>query len=319
MIPEIVLKPEAGFNIGFGHALRLVALCEYLRDNFLCQLQCLPIPQELKQILSQKNVDFKEFPDEERQLDWLRRYPDRILVLDGYNFSPSTVAQYKKFCSSIVKIDDMFELDESYDVVVNHSPGATRDKYPGGNQILALGTDYLMVRKAFLTSDRTRTAAFPPEKIFICFGASDPGDVTRRVVETLGRSSPLKELHVVSAFEKTASPTVTFHHLLNDSEMIRLMSSCDLAICAPSTVSLEVCCIGLPLIVIQTADNQSSICEGLQRKQAAWVVQLNEIEAELLKALDSLQEADMVEILFKQRELVDRKASQRFQALFEQL
>jgi len=319
MTSEIIFRPEANYKVGFGHAFRLMALAEYLKDRFLSQFHCVQLPPELKHFFKEKQTSFLDFREQREHLDWVSQNPGKVLVLDGYNFTDTEIWHYKKHCRAIVKIDDLFRSHAAYDLIVNHSPDATPEQYRDGEYTLALGIKYLLVRKAFMADLNPQTIVAPPEKVFICFGASDPSGITKRLVGTLSKVSQIKELHTLSAFKKGIHPKVVLHRGLNEHEMIRLMRSCDLAICAPSTISLEVCCVGLPLIVIQTASNQTGIKSGLIREKAALSILVDEIETKLPETISTLTDDYLKRMVFNQKKMIDGNAASRFIELFEQL
>ncbi len=65
---------------------------------------------------------------------------------------------------------------------------------------------------------------------------------------------------------------INIHRNLDAISMIHQMEYNSLMICSPSTISYEACRVGIPLIIIKTAENQDMIGKGLVDHQCAYEI-----------------------------------------------
>jgi UDP-2,4-diacetamido-2,4,6-trideoxy-beta-L-altropyranose hydrolase len=108
-------------------------------------------------------------------------------------------------------------------------------------------------------------------------GGSDPRNVTLQVVRALariGRSDLL--VRVVAGGANPHLPQLRSECLAHGAELVEdppdmpeLMASADLAISAAGSTCWELCFLGVPIIAISVASNQTSIAKGLARAGAA--------------------------------------------------
>ena len=224
--------------------------------------------------------------------------PPEWVVLDGYHFDAEYRNGLRGAGVRVLAIDDfsLTLLPES-DATLNPAASATRNR----NELF--GPRYALLRSEFSCMQQSRALIRPiANRLLLTFGGSDPSAATIRVIDLLERSheKPFEIRVVVGArnadSESLIALSAASRHcidlLFDASDMRSHMAWAEMAISAAGGTSWELACMGVPTILLQTADNQSMIAGTLSRFEAA--IQIDGIfpeanEEELLRALSTLR------------------------------
>ncbi|MCA9796723.1 MAG: UDP-2,4-diacetamido-2,4,6-trideoxy-beta-L-altropyranose hydrolase, partial [Candidatus Eremiobacteraeota bacterium] len=139
----------------------------------------------------------------------------------------------------------------------------------------------------------------PPKRLLVSCGATDPTNLTSLVLASL----PARELEVTVALGSAAPHLDSVRSMVLDwsgpqrlelmtdvVEMAALMARADLAVGAAGSSCWECCCLGLPLVAVGAAPNQSDVVCLLQAEGAATVFSSppssRELEGALMRLLD---------------------------------
>jgi UDP-2,4-diacetamido-2,4,6-trideoxy-beta-L-altropyranose hydrolase len=205
-----------------------------------------------------------------------------LLVVDHYELGRDFEDAVRDAFRLVMAIDDFPRRKHRCDILLNQNiepsdpeilhGGATHELF--GRQYALLDPRYSALRSEVLPR-RKKTDAV--ERLLICFGASDPNDYCGRAVSAIrgagfdlaidiAVSSASPNAGVLLELADLAGSGVTLH--LDAENMPDLMARADLAIGAAGVTTWERCCLGLPSIVYQCADNQARIA-GAVAEQAA--------------------------------------------------
>jgi spore coat polysaccharide biosynthesis predicted glycosyltransferase SpsG/RimJ/RimL family protein N-acetyltransferase len=192
-------------------------------------------------------------------------------------------------------IDDLanrpHECDVLLDQTLGRSEGDYRQLVPEACRLL-LGTEYALLRPEFAWR---RVAALRrrneprTRRILVSLGVTGPGGLIGTVLDGL---SPLKldaidvvvgasypDLHALQARAVQIGRHVRV--LTDVKNMAELMEAADLAIGAAGSTCWERCCLGLPTVMIATAENQRTNAERLQAAGAArWLGFAGDVRAD---------------------------------------
>jgi UDP-2,4-diacetamido-2,4,6-trideoxy-beta-L-altropyranose hydrolase len=202
----------------------------------------------------------------------------KALVVDGYHFSSDYQEAIKKSGMILLVIDDYGHAGRYIaDLVLNQNVSATHDFYADRDRQtqLLLGTRYALLRREFRSwRSWTRFVSERANRILVTLGGSDPENLTVSVLEALevvrgvgleikvavGSSNPhYQELQVVAA--RSRFP-VDLERV--EVDMPQLMAWADLAVTAGGSTLWELAFMGLPSVVIISAENQKANVQGLQ-------------------------------------------------------
>jgi UDP-2,4-diacetamido-2,4,6-trideoxy-beta-L-altropyranose hydrolase len=217
-----------------------------------------------------------------RSLDWL--------VVDHYALDHRWEKAMRPFSHQLMVIDDLADRVHDCDVLLDQNLGRTAEDYRQlvpHHATTLIGPRYALLRPEFATlrEDSLARRKHPQLKhLLITLGGVDKDNLTGEVLQTLricnlptdlritvvmGPHAPwLPNVRAVAAV--MARPTQV---LVNVNHMARLMTDCDLVIGAAGGTAWERCSLGLPSLIITTAQNQRSGAVALQKNGAAYLIE----------------------------------------------
>jgi UDP-2,4-diacetamido-2,4,6-trideoxy-beta-L-altropyranose hydrolase len=273
-----LFRCDASPAVGGGHVSRCLALAEELAEagwdvNFAVgpeTLSCMPALAGCSFAIAELSTAAAAAPAAE--VDALtRRFPDLdLLVVDHYGHDFAFEGACRRFARRVLVFDDGTGRRHDCDLLVD-AAATTPDIYAGlvpqGASVLA-GPAYALVRHAFRERRSTalqRRDGRPVKEILLSFGATDPGNVTERVlaaldgktdgiVKTIALSSQAPHVGVLRRWLNRDT------RLVLDGDMAALMTNADLALGAAGASAFERAALGLPSILVNIAENQDGVC-----------------------------------------------------------
>ena len=276
-MPHMLVKLEASPVIGGGHVFRCLSLASYFQtQGWDCSFLC--TAETLKTVLALEQSAFdviiadcvKPAPKD------LGRLPHfDLIVFDQYDVDAAYERLWRDYTDKIMVIDDLADRAHECDILLdqNYFPDMS-SRYQGlvpRHALQLLGPQYALLRASFSQARKSVATRKQVNRIFVCFGATDPQDMSSVAVEALkdfpgivdiviGSNSPnlgrLKKSCMLRDY-------LILHVDAPEGEMIKLMSRAGIAIGAGGTMSWERCCLGLPTIVVTIADNQREVAKHL--------------------------------------------------------
>jgi UDP-2,4-diacetamido-2,4,6-trideoxy-beta-L-altropyranose hydrolase len=279
----VVFRVNGGSDMGMGHLMRCLALAAALRRQgkkllFLCNAQARKtlgryLPGTPCRIIPQ---DISSAEDAERCKALLMRLP-RVpdwLVVDHYGIGKTWEASMRPMARRIMAIDDIGRAHDC-DILLDANVRTTAtDAYHGklpSSCLALLGPRYALLRQGFKQA-RLSGGRKKSQRIFVCFGGSDPGDMTGRaamaLTDFLPETAGVDIVAGVAYAHKRKLAAVCRKHpgwrlYIDHPKPEALMGKAMLAIGAGGTMTWERCALGLPAIVISIADNQREVCHAL--------------------------------------------------------
>ena len=270
---RIFFRADAGQEIGYGHYIRSLALADMLKQDFdSTMFTQMPTDYQLRECesvcpivpLSDTDVKFEEFLD--------KLHGDEIVVLDNYFFTTDYQRAIKAKGCKLVCIDDMHDKHYVADVVINHGvdDASLFDVEPTTK--LCLGYGYALLRKPFLEThaDILRVKGL----VIVCFGGSDPHNLTKRYVEHLIMSQGVSQVIAVVGDgyrfkdELNQLPNVEVHSCLSADAMANLFYSAEAVVCSASTTAYEALACGAKVYAGWYVDNQKDFYQHLCTSKA---------------------------------------------------
>ena len=291
--PVLYVRAEGGPGIGAGHLGRCLALVQAWVDwGGRATLLSSTLPPHWAERFGREGVSVVAPGDPmEGEGDWA--------VLDGYGFGDADVELVRKAARRLLVIDDHGTGgDRGADLVVDQNLGAVVTPY--ASEVL-LGTRYALLRRDFRAFHRAhRVAGGRARRLLVTLGGSPPDDVVALVDRTLREPA-------VGDLEATVLEGV--------EQVAAAMAEADLALSASGSTCWELCCVGLPALLLPTAANQEPLAAAMRDRGAAAFVGLpNDLTpahlATSLSALadDSARRAGMATV---GPELVDGRGARR--------
>jgi len=251
----------------------------------------LKINEEQPSYASWLGVDFSTDANQtkgdivETRADWL--------IVDHYALDYRWEQILRPVCSQLMVIDDLANRVHDCDLLLDQNLGRSKQDYSNlvpKSCIVLLGPKYALLRPEFaiLRGKSLRRRSIPQlKKLLISMGGVDQLNATSRVLESMskyhlpadlkitvvmGSHAPwLEQVQYLS--QKMPVPTIVKCNIEN---MAQVMAHTDLAIGGAGTTSWERCCMGLPSMVCNIADNQIFIANALQAVGAAKIFFIND-------------------------------------------
>ncbi|WP_244242102.1 hypothetical protein [Leptospira kanakyensis] len=159
--------------------------------------------------------------------------------------------------------------------------GYDREKFK-----IITGKEQVLLRKPFRKIQRKNEINIPPKKILITLGGSDPNNLSVKILQNLATLFPDMEKHLVvgpgftngNELQKIADQGTFFYKDLNAEKMCKLMLSVDFAITAGGQTMYELDVCRVPMMVIETAENQRNNIRGFVEFQGVQEIKKNQLE-----------------------------------------
>ena len=281
---HIAFRCDASPEIGSGHVMRCLTLAHYLakkgnRITFVTEETSLNTVAALRD--SRFDIQHSE---KNLSVDWL--------VVDHYGLDKGYEKTARIWADKIFVIDDLADREHDCDILLDQTYGRKKEDYehlvPSSCEMFC-GAEYAILRPAFIDMrqqlSRQNRAG---ENIFLSFGGVNPRKATQRIIDFLdGYRSKSLNINVIFGGDKKTYNDIyehsrklgyhTYNLHQNSHNIAPLMSEADLAIGAGGTMSWERCCMKLPTIGIDLADNQTKLLELLNKRGA--LINLGKIES----------------------------------------
>ena len=190
-------------------------------------------------------------------------------------YSQEDVKGWREQGNVVVCIDDVWNPHYACDLVIAHGPHRHQGQPSDRDDCRFLvGPQYALINRVFYDTRRAWTSE--AEKVFISFGGADPLDFTAFILEQPCLRS--YECHVVLGTDYRGkaddiaafNPKMHIYENLTQPELAEVMAQCDVAMGSGGGLSLELCAIGLPTVLIAVADDQVEPCKAFHDQGLAW-------------------------------------------------
>lgn len=293
----LLIRVDAGVEMGTGHVMRCLALAEawQRRGGAAVFLSYCPF-EGLRRRVRAAGAELVFLPrpeaDSQRLAELLRNTGlarsaaaacDPVwVVLDGYHFDFECQQVVRNLGCRLLAVDDFAHAGRyQAEVVLNQNAAAEEIDYLyyEGTALL-LGSSYALLRPEFQAwRDWQRSTPQRADKILVTCGGSDPPNATARVLEALalladrelqvrvivGAGNPHRE-----SLQRLARAGAGRIKLLTDVEqMAELMAWADVAVAAAGSTCWELAYMQLPALLLSIAANQDPLAQAMDGARAA--------------------------------------------------
>ncbi|WP_206484784.1 UDP-2,4-diacetamido-2,4,6-trideoxy-beta-L-altropyranose hydrolase [Thalassotalea sp. G2M2-11] len=330
---HLLFRFDANADIGFGHAMRCLAVIEaLLSSNVGISVLAKALPQFLQASLKQKQVQLIHLPAESTKTDELaycakliKQLGGKLIFLDGYQFDQDYRQQLAQLPVKIATFDDLNELEDLHaDFIINAMPAADQLGYQLSAQGEGLfGLTYSVLRKEFLTID-TKSLA-DKTHLLINFGGSDIGSLTLLVLQKLVISAPRELLASVVVVTGAGCKNTNeideltkqygMKHIHQCQHMAQLLNNTRLALTAPGAIVYELAYCRVPSVFLIVAENQ--VLSAKCHQNYGWCDvfdgrEIKQVNVAVDRVLTLWQSFDELEGMYNKTEsLVDGKGAER--------
>lgn len=293
---KICFRVDASQAIGTGHVQRCLTLASALAAQGVdCHFICRELPGHRCDWLESKGFSVSRLPDAQPDLSnlplhqqWLgeglardcqqtqavlaTQQPDWLIV-DHYALDASWQKPCRQFAKHLMVIDDLADRMHDCDLLLDQNAYPDADRryqglVPASCQLL-LGPAYALLRPEFAGEQVSEQQLLQPQSAFVFMGGADLDHATLRVLVALQMAAQFERVDVVLG--ALSSDAVVIELLCQEAgwqlhrnvdNMAALMARSNVAIGAGGSATWERCCVGLPSLVLELADNQTVLVEG---------------------------------------------------------
>ncbi len=212
--------------------------------------------------------------------------PPDWLIVDHYAFDARWQKAARPSKTKCMVIDDLADRPHDCDILLDQNFGHQKSLYdglvPASCQCL-MGPQYALLRPEFAAlraQSLARRKDGVLQRLLITMGGVDAADATSAVLKAMRGASLPQDLQVVVIMGAKAPALAQVRALANAMpwpcdvlvdvpDMAHHMAMADLAISAGGGTTWERCCLGLPSIIVETAENQAGVAKAMAKAGAA--------------------------------------------------
>jgi len=287
---KVVIRADAGSEIGTGHLMRCIALAQALQAKGHCVIFARTgDTQSLSDRLRSESLSCialqsprGSVDDAAETIGLARRASATWIVLDGYHFGGSYQSTVKAAGLNLLVVDDKGDLGPyCADIILNQNLHAAERMYEARERgaRLLLGPQYALLRREFL-AQRVKRWSCPekPRNVLITLGGSDPHNYTQQVVTAITRDVSFdfsvsvvvgganRHWESIQATVSSYACVVKTKILRDVQDMSPLMAASDLAICSGGTGALELAFMGVPYLGLSQALQEAMLLQEADKK-----------------------------------------------------
>lgn len=228
-----------------------------------------------------KHSSFDQLTDAQDSINAMSDQKWDWLIVDNYALDIDWETRLLSKVRHILVIDDIADRQHDCDVLLDQNFYLNmrvryKGKVPDHCQLL-LGPNYALFRDEFRQVSNVSPRSDRVDRILVFFGGSDVFNYTTLAIEALadsGRNDLI--VHVVVGLQhaylesiKSLCQRYGFMCEVQTNRMAELIVESDLAIGAGGSTSWEYCVLGLPVLIVITAENQRQLAVDLDAYGAA--------------------------------------------------
>jgi UDP-2,4-diacetamido-2,4,6-trideoxy-beta-L-altropyranose hydrolase len=234
----------------------------------------------------------------------IKNIKSECLIIDHYAIDSLWEQRLRPYVPTIIVIDDLANRAHVCDLLLDQSLG--REKRDYANIVnseckILIGPKYALLREEFY---KTRCEPLSKNKnrntieVLVAMGAMDKDNLTEIIIDKIISAPFFNQVNMtlvlglnapwISSIMSRIRGLSNVKLLVHPLNIAKLMANSDVAITAGGGTSLEICCMGLPGLVIITADNQTNSAYSLSAMGAIELIDKTRISIDLIKQLDFL-------------------------------
>lgn len=280
MPKKVILRADGSPALGMGHLNRVMALGQEFAargwtTHIFARCADMGMASKVQQLFASQGIAIELLSNEERFIEILKTLKPELLLVDLVeNDAYAGLREYlrsKPF--AVACFDDFYSAELGMNPVIQ--PFHRNEDLSSG-KILS-GLQYFIFRSELMEARREsqRRQAFPPQKILISMGGSDPSDSTAKVAECLVPFRPDLEFRIVVGpgfsdknRERLEALARTHSHIRLErtpEQMSDLYQSCDFMFVSGGITKFEAALFGVPSLMVAQNAQEDELAERFER------------------------------------------------------
>ena len=332
---DVLFRCDGGTTVGWGHAVRCLALASALQPfGFVSRFAMRAPDPRLVALLTGAGHAVQGLPqgdDLAATIAAIEASGARVLVLDSYRHDAAwlTAVRAAIACAHFV-IDDLADRVLPCEVIVNANPGAEQLDYSAsGAEIVLTGPRFALLRREFTPGLRPDRFGPPDRRVLVSLGGGSLGEHALQLAQAIadapgaaryttllvgGDADLMARAHAFAARHDVRRRT-----LVGVDNMAQVLAATTLAVSAGGHTCFELAAMGVPALLVVGAPNQRpgarAWCDAGVFGMLGEIGSVTpaEVARRVLHALDD--EAWLASSAVRARELVDGNGAGRVAGL----
>ncbi|MCW7471402.1 PseG/SpsG family protein [Leptospira kanakyensis] len=313
----VFIFTEALSTTGLGHLGRCIALTEILIEHDVDATLVLHRDDSISDpVASIPKVLTFNWKDLDALNTFLLSHQIDTAYVDSYLADPAIYEAIDASVYRLVCIDDDKRIRyPKGSIILNPGFGGKFLDYDLDRNPVYTGLEYVLLRKPFREKFEFPRIKEEILSILVTMGGTDSLNLVPKILEILTKDFPnvRKEIVIGPAFDniesiqKMTDNQTKLHKGLDAVSMRDLMQSVDLAITAGGQTTYELARSGIPMVIIETIENQAGNISGFLEFGIDSIIRLD-----ALSKLESLLREHLTTLMNFQRRLAFRKILANF-------
>lgn len=284
-MPKFLFRIDVSPSTGTGHLRRCLTLAHELKEQgaevlFACRLKSFNIEKHMAHIaVGWEEYDWSLTPEEDARkvIQSCRKYQVDAVIIDHYRADETYQRNLHESGVKWLQFDGAARCPFWADWILNISPAASESLYEGlirrKKTRFLLGPRYAPLRREFRKCHVRQPQSGAVRTILLTFGGGDDRGATIFCLEAIRAIDNNIEIIILLS---SANPNMDDIVEWNQGDRIRViidaektadyMASADLAITAGGMTVFELAALGIPVMILQIADNQVPIARAWQER-----------------------------------------------------
>jgi UDP-2,4-diacetamido-2,4,6-trideoxy-beta-L-altropyranose hydrolase len=295
---RVVIRADAGPDIGGGHVMRCLALAEALTNDGW-EVTFVGTPDTPRTVVALADAPYGWLPlqhwDDPAEIGSTLPACD-LLVIDHYGLDARYEAACRPWAGRILAIDDLADRRHDCDLLLDQTLGREAGAYKNLVPVdcrLLLGPDHALLRRQF-ANRRPTSAAIEADvrNVAIVFGCTDATRSLAAAMAAVRSALPTADIDVVIGSAaphfpelRTVARELGCNLLVDVADMADVLASADILVLAAGSVTWEGCALARPMVLIPLAENQKGIAAIMADRAAAVVPEKPEDLTPVIRSL----------------------------------
>ena len=258
----VLIRLDGYKKIGMGHVYRGLQMAYHLIDHIVIFVL------SKKSDLGIAKIESSFYPmevieEDSEMIGLIEKYQADIVINDILNTSKEYIELLKSTGKRIINFEDLGEGAKLADAVIN-------DLYEDDHTLSNgyWGSDYYIIKDEFRT-EKPKKFSHKVQEILVCFGGTDPNNLTYKTVEALLEIIKDTDIHCTvilglgyqnkEELEKLIPRDVENIELIQDVKMMsHYMKRADLALSSQGRTMLELASMGVPTVLLAQNERETT-------------------------------------------------------------
>jgi len=324
IIYDFGIRVDEGYKVGSGHFFRCIAIAKELVRNKKKVIFLIKKNKKIESYLIDLKIPCKILrgENERENIIKIKKLSGKIknLIIDLPKHNELYSRSFVNFCKTAI-IDDLGNKKIFSELLINGQIVKKYHKYVRcGTTKFFLGPKYIILRNEFASNKhKVKIRQESIKKILLTFGGEDHQNITNKIYPFFLDKNYELTILIGSAYSNKNKllNSLKHHSKIKIKKSVKnidnLFSKQDLVIASAGITIYELACLGIPTIIISTANHGIALAQefsklGFGINYGMWDNDFKRLGEEILRLNDDKKKKNM---FLSGRKLVDGKGCQR--------